>query len=156
MLKVSTEYFESINSPMRKQMKFVVGVGVANTEMRDNSEYTDNGHMRYSNVNGLRNLFASNKIYTTAEANMYLLDGEHEISPLQDNFQGYVSSIVSGVDSVFATPPTITINSEGSYDLIGFTLLFDPENNDYATEFKIEYFNISGGIIKTHNVTGNK
>ena len=81
MLNVSTEYFESINSPMRKQMKFVVGVGVANTEMRDNSEYTDNGHMRYSNVNGLRNLFASNKIYTTAEANMYLLDGEHEISP---------------------------------------------------------------------------
>lgn len=156
MLNVSTEYFESINSPMRKQMKFIVGVGVANTEMRDNSEYTDNGHVRYSNVNGLRNLFASNKIYTTAEANMYLLDGEHEISPLQDNFQGYVSSVVSGVDSVFATPPTITINSEGSYDLIGFTILFDAENNDYATEFKIEYFNSSNGIIKTHNVTENK
>lgn len=155
MLKISTEYFESINSAMRRQMKFVVGVGVANTEMRDNSEYTDNGHMRYSNVNGLKNLFASNKIYTTAEANMYLLDGEHEISPIQDNFQGYVSSEVSGADCIFATPPKIIITSEGSYDLIGFTLLFDQENNDYATDFKIEYFNMSGGIIKTKNVSGN-
>ena len=155
MLKISTEYFESINSAMRRQMKFVVGVGVANTEMRDNSEYTDNGHMRYSNVNGLKNLFASNKIYTTAEANMYLLDGEHEISPIQDNFQGYVSSEVSGADCIFATPPKIIITSKGSYDLIGFTLLFDPENNDYATDFKIEYFDISGGIIKAKNVSGN-
>lgn len=155
MLNISTEYFESINTTMRRQMKFVVGVGVANTEMRDNSEYTDNGHMRYSNVNGLRNLFASNKIYTTAEANMYLLDGEHEISPLEDNFQGYVSSEVSNEVGVFSSPPIITINSEGSYDLIGFTVLFDAENNDYATDFKIEYHNISGGIIRTKNVTGN-
>ena len=156
MINVSTEYFESINAPMRRQMKFVVGVGVANIEMRDNSEYTDNGHMRYSNVNGLRNLFASNKIYTTAEANMYLLDGEHEISPIQDNFQGYVSSVVSGVDSVFATPPMITINSEGSYDLIGFTILFDPENNDYATDFDIVYYDINGSEIRTKNVSNNK
>ena len=35
-------------------------------------------------------------------------------------------------------------------------MLFDPENNDYATEFKIVYYNVSGGIIKTHNVTENK
>ena len=156
MINISTEYFESINTAMRKQMKFVVGVGVANTEMRDNSEYSDNGHTRYSNVNGLRNLFASNKIYTTAEANMYLLDGEHEISSEIDNFQGYVSSVVSGTDGVFAVPPTITITSEGSYDLIGFTLQFDGENNDYATQFRIQYYNISGGIIKTHNVTDNR
>ena len=155
MLKTSTKYFESINAPMRRQMKFVVGVGVANTEMRNNSEYMDNGHMRYSNVNGLRNLFASNKIYTTSEANMYLLDGEHEISPVQDNFQGYVSSVVSGVDSVFATPPTITILGEGSYDLIGFTILFDAENNDYATNFKIEYYDINDKIIRTKNITEN-
>lgn len=156
MINVSTEYFESINAPMRRQMKFVVGVGVANIEMRDNSEYTDNGHMRYSNVNGLRNLFASNKTYTTAEANMYLLDGEHEISPIQDNFQGYVSSVVSGADSVFATPPIITINSEGSYDLIGFTILFDSENNDYATDFDIVYYDINGSKIRTKNVLNNK
>jgi hypothetical protein len=155
MINVSTEYFESINAPMRRQMKFVVGVGVANIEMRDNSEYTDNGHMRYSNVNGLRNLFASNKTYTTAEANMYLLDGEHEISPIQDNFQGYVSSVVSGADSVFATPPIITINSEGSYDLIGFTILFDSENNDYATDFDIVYYDINGSKIRTKNVSNN-
>ena len=155
MLNVSTEYFESINAAMRRQMKFVVGVGVANTEMRDNSEYADNGHMRYSNVNGLRNLFASNKIYTTAEANMYLLDGEHEISPLQDNFQGYVSKETSDEEGVFSSPPMITISSEGSYDLIGLTLLFDAENNDYPTEFKIEYYDLSGNIITTHVINNN-
>ena len=156
MLKTSTKYFQSINAPMRKQMKFVVGVGVANTEMRDSSEYTDNGHTRYSNVNGLRNLFASNKIYTTAEANMYLLDGEHEISPEYDNFQGYVSSEVSGEEGVFTSPPTITIESDGSYDLIGFTIMFDAENNDYATEFKITYYNASNSIIRTDDVKDNK
>ena len=53
MISVSSKYFDMINSPMRRQMGFTVGIGVANTEMANNSEYYDNGHMRYRNVNGL-------------------------------------------------------------------------------------------------------
>lgn len=155
MIQVSTEYFESINAPIRKQMNFTVGVGVANTEMASNSEYTDNGHMRYSNLNGLKNLYASNKIYTTAEPNMYILDGMHEITPVQDNFQGYVSNAVSGEDSVFAIPPAITINSDGEYDLIGFTIKFDEENNDYPTKFDIAYYGGNDTIIRTKAVEDN-
>ena len=155
MIQVSTEYFESINAPMRRQMNFTVGVGVANTEMANNSKYSDNGHMRYSNVNGLKNLYAINKVYTTAEANMYILDGLHEITPIKDNFQGYVSSMTSGEDSTFAIPPTITISSQGNYELIGLTLKFDEENNDYPTNFDIIYYN-GNTAIRTVNVTDNK
>lgn len=155
MINVSTEYFEAINAPMRLPMYFTVGVGVANTEMANNSIYSDNGHTRYSSVNGLKNLYASNKIYTTAETNMYLLDGEHEITPQKDNFQGYVSSSVSGADCTFSSPPTITIQSDGSYDLIGFTIQFDYENNDYSTDFDIAYYGINDTIIRTKNVTDN-
>lgn len=155
MISVSTEYFNMINSQMRRQMNFSVGIGVANTEMANNSEYSDNGHMRYSNINGLKNLYASNKIYTTAEANMYILDGLHEITPEKDNFQGYVSKDTSGADSIFAAPPTITISSDGSYDLIGLTLKFDEENNDYPTKFDIIYFDINGTKISTTEVQVN-
>ena len=156
MINVSTEYFESINAPMRLPMYFVVGVGVANTEMANNSVYSDNGHTRYSSVNGLKNLYASNKVYTTAEPNMYLLDGEHEITPSTDNFQGYVSSSVSKEDCTFDNPPAITIQSDGSYDLIGFTIQFDMENNDYATEFNIAYYNAQNSLIRRQSVYGNE
>lgn len=155
MINVSTEYFESINAPMRKQMNFTVGIGVANTEMANHSTYSDNGHMRYSNTNGLKNLIVSNKIYVTAEPNMYILDGEHEITPQRDTFQGYVSSMVSDDSGEFSTSPKITIQSDGSYDLIGFTIKFDEENNDYCTEFQIKYYNSSNQVIRTKNVTDN-
>lgn len=155
MINVSTKYFDTINAPMRRQMGFTVGVGVANTEMANNSEYSDNGHMRYSNVNGLKNLYAINKIYTTAEPNMYILDGLHEITPEKDNFQGYVSSAVSGDDSTFAVAPTITIASNGAYNLIGLTLKFDEENNDYPTEFDIIYYGTNENILRTKQVRNN-
>ena len=155
MIQVSTKYFDMINSPMRKQMNFIVGVGVANTDMANNSEYSDNGHMRYSNVNGLKNLFASNRIYTTAEPNMYILDGMHEITPDTDNFQGYISKDVSGEDSVFATPPIISIESDSEYDLIGLTLIFDRENNDYPVDFDVIYYSQNGNIIREKKVTDN-
>lgn len=144
-----------INSPMRRQMGFTVGIGVANTEMANNSEYYDNGHMRYSNVNGLKNLYAINKIYTTAEPNMYILDGMHEITPERDNFQGYVSSAVSGDDGNFAVAPTIIISSDGAYDLIGLTLKFDEENNDYPTQFDIIYLDSNFNIIRKKDVRDN-
>lgn len=155
MINVSTKYFDAINAPMRRQMGFTVGVGVANTEMANNSEYYDNGHMRYSNVNGLKNLYAINKIYTTAEPNMYILDGLHEITPERDNFQGYVSSAVSGDDGNFAVAPTIIISSDGTYDLIGLTLKFDEENNDYPTEFDIIYYGTNENILRTKQVRNN-
>lgn len=155
MISVSSKYFDMINSPMRRQMGFTVGIGVANTEMANNSEYYDNGHMRYSNVNGLKNLYAINKIYTTAEPNMYILDGMHEITPEKDNFQGYVSSAVSGDDGNFAVSPTIIISSDSAYDLIGLTLRFDDENNDYPTEFDIIYYDTSGSIIRKKEVRDN-
>lgn len=155
MINVSTKYFDAINAPMRRQMGFTVGVGVANTEMANNSEYYDNGHMRYSNANGLKNLYAINKIYTTAEPNMYILDGLHEITPERDNFQGYVSSAVSGDDSNFAVAPTIIISSDGAYDLIGLTLKFDDENNDYPTQFDIIYLDTNFNIIRQKEVRDN-
>ena len=155
MISVSSKYFDMINSPMRRQMGFTVGIGVANTEMANNSEYYDNGHMRYSNVNGLKNLYAINKIYTTAEPNMYILDGMHEITPERDNFQGYVSSAVSGVDGNFAVAPTIIISSDGAYDLIGLTLKFDEENNDYPTQFDIIYLDSNFNIIRKKDVRDN-
>lgn len=155
MISVSSKYFDMINSPMRRQMGFTVGIGVANTEMANNSEYYDNGHMRYSNVNGLKNLYAINKIYTTAEPNMYILDGMHEITPERDNFQGYVSSAVSGDDGNFAVAPTIIISSDGAYDLIGLTLKFDEENNDYPTQFDIIYLDTDFNIIRKKDVRDN-
>ena len=155
MISVSSKYFDMINSPMRRQMGFTVGIGVANTEMANNSKYFDDGHTRYSNVNGLKNLYAINKIYTTAEPNMYILDGMHEITPERDNFQGYVSSAVSGVDGNFAVAPTIIISSDGAYDLIGLTLKFDDENNDYPTQFDVIYLDTNSNIIRKKDVRDN-
>lgn len=155
MINVSSEYFNSINAPMRLQTNFVIGLGVENTEMAQNSVYSDNGHMRYSNVNSLKNLYATNKIYTTAEPNMYILDGLHEITPSQDTFQGYCSDLVSGDDSTFSATPIIYITSDNEYDLIGFTIRFDEENNDYPTDFDIEYYSKAGVLLRKANITNN-
>ena len=155
MINVSSEYFNSINAPMRLQANFVIGLGVENTEMAQNSVYSDNGHMRYSNVNSLKNLYATNKIYTTAEPNMYILDGLHEITPSQDTFQGYCSNLVSGDDSTFSATPIIYITSDNEYDLIGFTIKFDEENNDYPTDFDIEYYSKAGALLRKANITNN-
>lgn len=155
MINVSSEYFNSINAPMRLQTNFVIGLGVENTEMAQNSVYSDNGHMRYSNVNSLKNLYATNKIYTTAEPNMYILDGLHEITPSQDTFQGYCSDLVSGDDSTFSATPIIYITSDNEYDLIGFTIRFDEENNDYPTDFDIEYYSKAGALLRKANITNN-
>ena len=158
MINVSTEYFNSINQQMRNQMDFIVGMGIENTEMKNNSHYLDNGHLDYSNVSGLKSLYVANKIYVTAETNMYLLDGNHEIVPSENRqFQGFVSSEMSGTDFMFVSPPTITIADDVTtkgYDLIGFTIQFDRENNDYATDFDIEYYH-GTNLIGTTNVIDN-
>lgn len=158
MIQVSTDYFESINGQMRNQMDFNVGIGLENTELKRNAIYSDNGHLEYSDISGLKNLYASGKVYVTAESNMYILDGNHEIVPTNiRQFQGYVSDVVSGADSTFASPPQITIydpNSTTLYDLTGFTILFDKENNDYPTEFTITYY-ANNTLVGTKEIRNN-
>lgn len=79
-----------------------------------------------ANVNADVTITAS---YATFEPDRLRLDGKHQLLPdsaASYTTQGYVSAAWSGTDSVFPTPPMITIDFSVQHTLVGLTLTFDP------------------------------
>lgn len=94
--------------------------------------------------------------YSTLEWNAWGLDGSFEYFDGSPNTPGYVTDVLSGVDTAYSTIPTITINFDSVRTSIipGVTIYWSEAFDEWATSFKITVYNGANVVAET-TVTDN-
>lgn len=112
--------------------------------------------------------------FATWENNRVTLDGNFTFAPttIADAKEiGFVSSALSDSTSTFTSQtlltfmppsvlqspnyPTITINFTNTHDTNGASITFDTINDEYAIDFKIQFYDVANVLITEEDVTGN-
>ena len=95
--------------------------------------------------------------YATFETDKWKLDGTFALLPDTPPYlnMGWWSAELS--DTTTREFTNVSILSTGSTDhsTVGFSIIFDVPNNEYAEEFDIVYLDSSDVVIETVNITGN-
>lgn len=118
----------------------------------------DNGHEDFSNIaQTVDSLDKNYTPYATLEHNSWVLDGTRSILPenvTQDI--GFVSSVLSDEDCLFAANPVITINFSQVHTAMipGVTITWSEAFNECARGFIITAYN-GASVVATKTVTDN-
>lgn len=204
---VSEGWTREINNPyFRSAVEIEATLFVEELTFRGLAAITDNGHLYYSDADGLLERKPVTEITATAETGLFLLDGKtrlvrspepvyrwnyaldgswrlgekpfrslvSEVTP----YQGFVSKGVSESDGEFRQtwnyaldgswrlgekpfasgspePKLRILVEEGPvYEFAGISLVFDTFNNDYPTDFDVEFLN-GAGLVHKIEVRGN-
>lgn len=125
MQTVSTAYKEQMQQKFRNRSHVRVSYGVFNLVAGQQAAFSDNGHTTYGNLN-INDDVLPNKDYATFERDYWRADGTQLILPASGpyNYDGFVSSAVSGDDNTFTTNPVIAISFSDPQDIYGLTFTF--------------------------------
>ena len=119
---------------------------------------TTGGETDYSDVTDTTGLAGSPPNWSMLEHNMWALDGKAAIIPnsLASSALGFVSSVLSGADTVFATKPLITITFPALITQAseGMTIEWSSAYSEMATDFIITAYNGATQVVQAV-VTGN-
>ena len=87
--------------------------------------------------------------WASLERNFWSLDGTYAIAPdnVTDLQTGWWSSLVSGADGTFGTPPVIRYDFGAAITTLGWTLRFDDKTNQYPTVVQVDTFDASGAVL---------
>jgi hypothetical protein len=127
-------------------------------EAQADATAADNGSVEFSNIGQtLDGLDKDYRKYATLELNSWLLDGSIDVLPetvTQDT--GFVSSVLSNEDCVFAFKPTITISFSTVHEPLipGVTIRWSEAFDECAREFTVTAYN-GVSVVATKTVTGN-
>lgn len=120
--------------------------------------FDDNGHMPFSSV---ANAYNTNQLptYTYIELTTNFFKAEPNdwqvIRPNNDEYLGYVSSMMCGSDGVFTNKPKLSINYSSPMRLESLYLVFDHLSNEYPTKFTVTYYNSENEEIKKLSFENN-
>jgi hypothetical protein len=111
--------------PVRNRSYVRVSYGVFNLVASQQAAFSDNGHTAYGDGN-LNDDILPDRDYATFEKNYWRADGKQLLLPAAApyNYDGFVSSAVSGSDSTFTADPTITVSFSDAQDIFGLTFTF--------------------------------
>lgn len=125
MQTVSTAYKAGMLRPVRNRSYVRVSYGVFNLVAGQQAQFADNGHTVYGNLN-INDDILPDRDYATFEKDYWRTDGSQLILPAAGpyNYDGFVSSAVSGDDNTFTTNPTVTVSFSDAQDIYGLTFTF--------------------------------
>ncbi|MBB6716374.1 hypothetical protein [Clostridium gasigenes] len=159
MIEVSKEFKKAVYAPSRKCSAIVTFEIIDTTAFTDNSKNVTS-EATISRKGQLTNEIrtASNK-YATFEKDYLKLDGSFLLPPkindLLDRELGWWSGNLCDANGVFSPYEKIEFNFSKEHSSMGLTLHFDTLNSEYATDFDIDVFGASGGLIKRESIIGN-
>lgn len=95
--------------------------------------------------------------WTSLEPDFWRLDGTYDLLPDDtDGLQvGWWSSVLSGADGVFDTPPFVQYMFDEELASIGWTLYFDAKTGQYPTQTRVELLAADGTVTETLVYAGN-
>lgn len=140
MYRVSDRYKAESRQTIRNQSTVKASLNVEDPDAKYASEFTDNGHLKYSRVENLKSIDASTSMeYATLEHNRFVLDGSFALLP-ESNYteQGYVCSAVSDSSGNFVREPSIEITFSDYFSFVGLTIDFSDHFSDYPTSVGVK------------------
>lgn len=159
---ITTEQFkQQLNKVVRDESYIKIVFGVSNPDTPQASNFSDNGHLYYSDVNALDLGYNVSETYDTLERGRFVLNGKNLLAlpSSSASYQGFVSEMVSNNSGEFVgTQPTISINfGDVFFEFGGLTFTFDETMKNYPTSFRIICRNGTDVVYdKTHNPTEPK
>ena len=89
--------------------------------------------------------------WASLERNFWRLDGTYDLAPddMTGVQTGWWSSVISGEDGAFETPPYIRYEFGAPLSTLGWTLRFDEKTGQYPTEIQIDVLDADGNITET-------
>jgi hypothetical protein len=157
LIDITEKFKKAIYAPSRKTKASV------RFEILDTTAYKDNiknvsSEVEFSKSEQLTNKIRvpSNKI-VTLEKDYFKLDGTFSLPPGTENVNeiGYWSRGVSDYNGKFIIPEVLEFTFNNKHSSMGFTIVFDILNNEYARQFNIYFYNEYNDLYKTINVTEN-
>lgn len=141
MYPVTDDYKVDIEKQIRNESYVRITFGITNTDAIGLSTITDNGHIAYSNVNGVDAGTSATALYATAEPGRWVLDGRN-IIPDSSNYiyQGYIGNKLSDENGIWQTPPEINITFSDYVQFAGLSFRFDLNMNEPPKEFRIQAY----------------
>ena len=117
-------------------------------------EWSDNGHLWYSEWDTVDRGNQVGNTYCTLELNRWTLDGQAQvIVPDEDpSGRGYISEAMTGAEGSFTTAPVFTKEFDVSHDLPVVAIRFDTPLNEYPSSVQIKYYRNST-LLDTQTVS---
>ncbi len=158
MIKVSEAFKAAIGTPERETKARLT------FEVLDTSAWLDNVKTASAGAVISRLDQVTNRkrhtpgAYATWEPNRWKLDGSFVLPPRPEETEyelGWWSEDLCDADGVFTPAQQISIVCGAVYNAAGITVSFDPEGDEYASDFALLAYDGSGGIIHQEIVTDN-
>ena len=160
MKVVSNAYRKSMEAPLRNRSFAKVVLENVDIDANQDGTWTNSSQVSWSDTSTLDKSYDYGvTTYATLELNRWVLGGMNQIilpdAPLN---LGYVSGAVSNEEGVFETPPTLTRQFTAKHDLLGITLTFDTQLEEWPLSVTLTYFdgNTELGSETAGNISGYK
>jgi hypothetical protein len=158
MYNTSDRYKEAVYAPARTAKARVTFDISDVTAAGDVTSITTTSQAVLSNKAQLINKNREQYNFASFEPDRFKLDGSFMFADenIANNGElGFVSDILSGADGSFATPPALTFQFGSNHSSMGLTITFDPNANEYATDFTMTAYDVNNNVIDSVSVTGN-
>lgn len=156
MIAVSEAWKVAQNQTLVPEGFVEISYEVTEPGLHDNATESDNGSAYWANSGEIANGLTKNaQTYISCEHNYWGLDGR--LSPVPDGAPygdtGFVSSVLSGADCVFAKTPTVTVTFSAVREqpLEGITINWGDE---FPTDFAVTAYN-ENAVVNRAVITGN-
>ena len=158
MISVSDEYKQAIGATTRQTFGKTV-FEIVDTTAKSDETTTATSESPISDITQLYNDVRDTTVkYATLETDFWKVDGTFNLptNPMPSNVEiGYMSEEISDSSNTFSIPQVLTIDFSIDHSSIGLTLTFDVLNNQYATDFTIQYYDSSMVLLHEEIVTNN-
>lgn len=145
MQKVSDNWKNEHKELLLNESYVEVSMEIGDPDALADAASSDNGELFLSDSSTIVNGVERNAPdYATLEENLWLLDGNRKVVPLEGwGESGYIGSLLSDESGAFESIPIITINfSKVHQNLIpGLTIKWGTAYNEYAEAFRIVAYN---------------
>lgn len=158
MQNVSTAWKTAQAQSLVPESFIEISYKVGDPQAQADAAASDNGHLAIANtaqtVDGLDKAYV---LYSSLEHNSWVLDGSRMVLPntvTQDT--GFISSVLSGEDCLFAAHPVITINftSVHTPTIPGVTIHWSEAFDECARSFTVTAYN-GASVVATKTITDN-
>lgn len=137
--------------PVVRDVDCMISFSVMDTNAKKDSTVIDTSDAGvFSNIRAAVNdIRVPSGKYASLEENLWTLDGTYE--PLPDDLDGietgWWSSVLSGADRVFESPPVIRFTFASALSTLGWTVHFDTLSNQYASKVRITAYDSAGAVV---------
>ena len=158
MVNVSYDWINAQKGTLLPEMFLELTYNVTEPGLQEDASASANSEAYFSDTEQIVNGLAKDSDnYASLEFGLWGLDGNSGFLDGAPDDPGYVSGVLSGLDGVFATYPTITIDFGKQHTALipGITITWGDAYNEWATKFRVTAYN-AGAVVTQTTISNNR